>query len=87
MIKKKITLHKHVSNLGLKFDVAMNSLSVYDLKSISSLEQLWIQKRDTSGMLSDDNIVEVYCKIRSYPNTGDRIHENHFLNNLGIELE
>ena len=87
MIEKKITLHKHVSNLGLKFDVAMKSLSVHDLKSISSLEQLWIQKRDTSGMLSDDNIVEVYCKIRSYPNAGDRIHKNHFLNNLGIELE
>ena len=60
MIKKKITLHKHVSNLGLKFDVAMKSLSVYDLKSISSLEKLWNQKSDTSGMLSDDNIVEVY---------------------------
>ena len=87
MLKKKITLHKHVSNLGLRFDVAMESLSVRDLKSISSLEKLWGQKRDKSGKLSDNNIVEVYCLIRSYPNAGERIHRNHFFNNLGIELE
>ena len=85
-LKKKITLHKHVSNLGLKFDVAMKSLSVRDLKSISSLEKLWNQERDKSGKITDDNIVEVYCKIRSYPNAGERIHKNHFLNDLGIEL-
>jgi len=87
MIKKKITLHKHVSNLGLKFDLTMKSLSVSDLKSISRLEKLWNQKKDKSERLSDNNIVEVYCKIRSYPNAGNRIHKNHFLNNLGIELE
>ena len=60
MVKKKITLHKHVSNLGLKFDVAMKSLSVRDLKSISELEKLWYEKRDTSEKMTDDNIVDVY---------------------------
>ena len=86
MIKKKITLHKHVSNLGLKFDVAMKSLSVRDLKSIGELEKLWNEKRDTSEKITDDNIVDVYCKIRSFPNAGTRIHKNYFLKVLGIGL-
>ena len=86
MIKKKITLHKHVSNLGLKFDVAMKSLSVRDLKSISELEKLWYEKRDTSEKMTDDNIVDVYCKIRSFPNAGTRIHQIYFMEVLGIGL-
>ncbi len=86
MIKKKITLHKHVSNLGLKFDVAMKSLSVRDLKSISELEKLWYEKRYTSEKMTNDNIVEVYCKIRSVPNVGTRIHQMYFLKVLGIGL-
>ncbi len=85
-MKKKITIHKHVSNLGLKFDVAMKSLSVRDLKSISELEKLWYEKRDTSEKMTDENIVEVYCKIRSYPNTGLRIHQIYFMKILGIGL-
>ena len=52
----------------------MKSLSVRDLKSISELEKLWYEKRDTSEKLTDDNIVDVYCKIRSVPNAGTRIH-------------
>ena len=87
MIKKKITLHKHVSNLGLKFDVAMKSLSVRDLKSISELEKLWYEKRDTSEKMTDDNIVDVYCKIRTVPNAGTRIHQIYFLKVLGIGLK
>ena len=86
MIKKKITLHKHVSNLGLKFDVAIKPLSVRDLKSISELEKLWYEKRDTSEKMTDDNIVDVYCKIRSVPNAGTRIHQIYFLKVLGIGL-
>ena len=86
MIKKKITLYKHVSNLGLKFDVAIKSLSVRDLKSIGELEKLWNEKRDTSEKITDDNIVDVYCKIRSFPNAGTRIHQIYFLKVLGIGL-
>ena len=87
MIKKKITLHKHVSNLGLKFDVAMKSLSVRDLKSISELEKLWYEKRDTSEKMTDDNIVDVYCKIRSVTIAGTRIHQIYFMEELGIGLK
>ena len=58
-MKKKITLHKYVSNLGLKFDVALKSLSVRDLKSISELEKLWYEKRDTSEKMTDDNIEKI----------------------------
>ena len=86
MIKKKITLHKHVSNLGLRFDVPMKSLSVRDLKSISELEKLWYEKRDTSEKMTDDNIVDVYCKIRSVTNAGTRIHQMYFMEVLGIGL-
>ena len=64
-MKKKITLHKHVSNLGLRFDVPMKSLSVRDLKSINELEKLWYEKRDISEKMTDENIVDVYCKIRT----------------------
>jgi hypothetical protein len=84
--KKKITIHKHVANQGLRFDVGMKSLSVRDLKSIRELEKLWYEKRDTSGKMTDENIVEVYCKIRSYPNAGLRIHQIYFMNVLGIGL-
>ena len=87
MMKKKITLHKHVSNLGFRFDFAMKSLSVRDLKSISSLEKLWNEERDTSGKMTDENIVDVYCKIRSCPNAGPRIHQMYFLKVLGIGLK
>ena len=86
-MKKKITLHKHVSNLGLRFDFAMKSLSDRDLKSISSLEKLWYEERDTSGKMTDENIVDVYCKIRSCPNAGPRIHQMYFLKVLGIGLK
>ena len=86
MIKKKITLHKHVSNLGLKFDVAMKSLSVRDLKSIGELEKLWNEKRDTSEKMTDDNIVDVYCKVRNFPNAGTRIHQIYFMEVLGTGL-
>ena len=85
-IEKKITLHKYVSNLGLKFNVPMKSLSVRDLKSISELEKLWYEKRDTSEKMTDDNIVDVYCKIRSFPNAGTRIHQIYFMEVLGIGL-
>ena len=84
--EKKITLHKHVSNLGLSFNVPIKSLSVRDLKSISELEKLWYEKRDTSEKMTDDNIVDVYCKIRSFPNAGTRIHQIYFLKVLGIGL-
>ena len=87
MIKKKITLHKHVSNLGLRFNVPMKSLSVRDLKSISELENLWNEKRDTSEKMTDENIVDVYCKIRSIPNAGTRIHQIYFMEVLGIGLK
>ena len=87
MIKKKITLHKHVSNLGLKFNVPMKSLSVRDLKSISELENLWYEKRDTSEKMTDENLVDVYCKIRTVPNAGTRIHQIYFLKVLGIGLK
>ena len=86
MIKKKITLHKHVSNLGLRFNVPMKSLSVRDLKSISELENLWYEKRDTSEKMTDENIVDVYCKIRSVPNAGTRIYQIYFIEALGIGL-
>ena len=86
MIKKKITLHKHVSNLGLRFNVPMKSLSVRDLKSISELEKLWYKKRDTSEKMTDDNIVDVYCKNRSVPNAGTRIHQIYFMGVLGLGL-
>ena len=86
-LKKKITLHKYVSNLGLKFNVPMKSLSVRDLKSISELEKLWYEKRDTSEKMTDDNIVDVYCKIRSIPNAGTRIHQIYFMEVLGIGLK
>ena len=85
-MKKNITIHKHVSNLGLKFDVAMKSLLVRDLKSISELVKLWYEKRDTSEKMTDENIMEVYCKIRSYPNAGLRIHQIYFMKALGIRL-
>ena len=84
MINNKTTLHKHVSNLGLRFDVPMKSLSVRDLKSISELEKLWYEKRDTSEKMTDDNIVDVYCKIRSVPYAGTRIHKIYFMEVLGI---
>jgi hypothetical protein len=87
MIKKKITIHKHVANQGLRFDVAMKSLSVRDLKSISELEKLWYEKRDTSGKMTDENIVDVYCKIRTVPNAGTRIHQIYFLKVLGKGLK
>ena len=87
MIKKKITLHKHVSNLGLKFNVPMKSLSIRDHKSISELEKLWYEKRDTSEKMTDDNLVDVYCKIRSVPNAGTRINKIYFLKVLGIGLK
>ncbi len=45
----------------------MKSLSVRDLKSISELEKLWYEKRDTSEKMTDDNIVDVYCKIKVFP--------------------
>ena len=86
MINNKTTLHKHVSNLGLRFDVPMKSLSVRDLKSINELEKLWYEKRDRSERMTDENIVEDYCKIRSYPNAGLRIHQIYFRKNLGIGL-
>ena len=86
MMKMKITLHKHVSDLGLKFDFAMKSLSERDLKTINSLEKLWNEERDTSGKLTDENIVDVYCKIRNCPNAGPRIHQMYFLKVLGIGL-
>ena len=86
MIKKKITIHKHVSNLGLRFNVPMKSLSVRDLKSISELEKLWYEKRDTFWKMTNENIVEVYCKIRSYPNAGLRIHQIYFMKILGTGL-
>ena len=86
MIKKKNTLHKHVSNFGLSFDVAMNSLLVRDLNSISELEKLWYEKKDTSEKMTDNNIVDVYCKIRSVPNAGTRIHQIYFLKVLRIGL-
>ena len=84
-MKKKITLHKYVSNLGLKFNVPMKFLSVRDLKSISELEKLWYE-RDTSEKITDDNIVDVYCKIRSVPNAGTRIHQIYLMEVLGIGL-
>ena len=87
MINKKITLHKHVSNLGLRFDVPMKSLSVRDLKSINELEKLWYEKRDISEKMTDENIVDVYCKIRSIPNAGTRIHQIYFMEVLGIGLK
>ena len=65
----------------------MKSLSVRDLKSISELEKLWYEKRDTSEKMTDDNIVDVYCKIRTVPNAGTRIHQIYFLEVLGIGLE
>ena len=86
MINNKTTLHKHVSNLGLRFDVPMKSLSVRDLKSINELEKLWYEKSDTSEKMTDDNIVDVYCKIRSVPNAGTRIHQIYFLKVLVIGL-
>ena len=64
----------------------MKSLSVRDLKSISELEKLWYEKRDTSEKMTDDNIV-VYCKIRSIPNAGTRIHQIYFMEVLGIGLK
>ena len=85
-MKKNITLHKYVSNLGLKFNVPLKSLSVRDLKSISELEKLWYEKRDTSEKMTTENIVDVYCKIRSVPNAGTRIHQIYFLKVLGIGL-
>lgn len=87
MINNKTTLHKHVSNLGLRFDVPMKSLSVRDLKSISELEKLWYEKRDISEKMTDENIVDVYCKIRSIPNAGTRIHQIYFMEVLGIGLK
>lgn len=87
MINNKTTLHKHVSNLGLRFDFPMKSLSVRDLKSISELEKLWYEKRDTSEKMTDENIVDVYCKIRSIPNAGTRIHQIYFMEVLGIGLK
>ena len=87
MIKKKITLHKHVSNLGLKFNIPMKPLSVRDLKSISELEKLWYERRDTSEKMTDENIVDVYCKIRTVPNAGTRIHQIYFLEVLGMGLK
>ena len=66
--------------------VPMKSLSVRDLKSISELEKLWYEKRDTSEKMTDDNIVDVYCKIRSVPNAGTRIHQIYFMEVLGIGL-
>ena len=87
MINKKTTLHKHVSNLGLRFDVPIKSLSVRDLKSINELEKLWYEKRDISEKMTDENIVDVYCKIRSIPNAGTRIHQIYFMEVLGIGLK
>ena len=84
--KKKITLQKYVSNLWLKFDVTMKALSVLDLKSISELEKLWYEKRDTSEKMTDDNIVDVYCKIWSFPYAGTRTHQIYFMEVLGIGL-
>ena len=86
-MKKKITLHKYVSNLGLKFNVPMKSLSVRDLKSINELEKLWYEERDISEKMTDENIVDVYCKIRSIPNAGTRIHQIYFMEVLGIGLK
>jgi len=83
---KKNTFHKYVSNLGLKFNVPMKSLSVRDLKSISELEKLWYEKRDTSEKMTDDNIVDVYCEIRCFPNAGTRIHQIYFMEVLRIGL-
>ena len=71
----------------MKFDVALKSLSVRDLKSISELEKLWYEKRDTSEKMTDDNIVDVYCKIRSVSNAGTRIHQIYFIEVLGIGLK
>ena len=85
-MKKKITLHKYVSNLGLKFDVALKSLSVRDLKSISELEKRWYEKRDTSVKMTDENIVKGNCKFRNYPNAGLRIHQIYLMKILGIGL-
>ena len=85
-MEKNITIHKYVSNLGLKINVPLKSLSVRDLKSISELEKLWYEKRDTSEKMTDDNIVDVYCKIRSVPNAGTRIHQIYFMEVLGIGL-
>ena len=87
MINNKTTLHKHVSNLGLRFDVPMKSLSVRDLKSINELEKLWYEKRDISEKMTDENIVDVDCKIRSIPNAGTRIHQIYFMEVLGIGLK
>ena len=87
MINNKTTLHKHVSNLGLSFNVPMKSLSVRDLKSINELEKLWYEKRDISEKMTDENIVDVYCKIRSIPNAGTRIHQIYFMEVLGIGLK
>ena len=67
MINNKTTLHKHVSNLGLRFDVPMKSLSVRDLKSINELEKLWFEKRDISEKMTDENIIDVHFKIGSVP--------------------
>ena len=65
----------------------MKSLSVRDLKSINQLEKLWNEKRDTAGKINDEDLVDVYSKIRSYPNAGSRIHQLYFLEVLGIGLE
>tara|TARA_B100000003_G_scaffold187860_1_gene183818 strand:+ start:97 stop:324 length:228 start_codon:yes stop_codon:yes gene_type:complete len=70
-----------------RFDVGMKSLSVHHLKSISEFEKLWYEKRDTTGKMTDENLVDVYSKIRSYPNAGSRIHQIYFLEVLGIGLE
>jgi len=70
----------------LKFEIALKSLSVRDLKSISKLEKLWYEKRDTSEKMTDDNIVDVYCKIRSVPKAGTRIQQIYFLKVFGIGL-
>ena len=65
----------------------MKSLSVRDLKSINQLEKLWYEKRDTAGKMTDENLVDVYSKIRSYPNAGSRIHQIYFLEVLGMGLK
>ena len=73
--------------LSVDLEYVVKSLLVRDLKSISELEKLWNEKRDTAGKMINENLVEVYCKIRSYTYAGLQIHQIYFMNVLEIGLE
>ena len=62
-------------------------INIFFIVQGNKLEKLWNEKRDTTGKMTDEKLVDVNSKIRSYPNAGSRIHKIYFLEVLGIGLE